>query len=112
MLTLDKLKEFGANTDEALARCMGKEDFYIMLVGKAVADKNFKGLRDAIEANDLEEAFAAAHALKGILSNLSLTPILNPVLEITEHLRNKTEMDYNDLVTEIEKQKERLEALM
>ena len=38
MLTLDKLREFGADVDDALVRCMNKEDFYIMLVSKAVSE--------------------------------------------------------------------------
>ncbi len=111
MLTLDKLNEYGANTEEAVARCLGKEDFYIMLVGKSLEDVNFKNLRDSLEAKDYEGAFAAAHALKGIMSNLSLTPILNPVTEITELLRSRTDTDYTGLLKEIEDQKAKLEAL-
>ncbi|MBO6147268.1 MAG: Hpt domain-containing protein [Lachnospiraceae bacterium] len=112
MLTLDKLKEYGADTEDALARCMGKEDFYLMLVGKAVEDSNFKSLRDAIETKDYDGAFSAAHALKGIVSNLSLTPLSKPVIEITELLRSRTDTDYTELLADIDEQKSRLEELM
>ena len=40
MLTIDALKEYGADTDDALARCMGNQDFYFKLIGKALEDKN------------------------------------------------------------------------
>ena len=112
MLTLDKLKEYGADTEDALARCMGKEDFYLMLVGKAVEDSNFSVLKDAVERKDYDSAFSAAHALKGIVSNLSLTPLLKPVIEITELLRSRTDMDYTGLLSDIAARKSDLEALM
>ena len=95
MLTIDTLKAFGANTDEGVARCFGKEAFYLRLVGTVPAEANFDRLADAIGEGNLDAAFESAHALKGVLSNLSLTPILEPVSEITEALRSKKEMDYS-----------------
>ena len=41
MLTIENLKALGANTDEGLARCLGKEDFYLRMVGLALADDGF-----------------------------------------------------------------------
>ena len=41
MLTIDNLKSLGANTDEGLARCLGKEDFYLRMVSMALADNGF-----------------------------------------------------------------------
>ena len=111
MLTVDTLREYGADTDDAIERCMGKEDFYIMLVGKAIDDGRFRTLRDAIELKDYEAAFEAAHMLKGMLSNLALRPLEEPVKEITELLRNRTDTDYNSLLDAIDAQRARLEAL-
>ena len=56
-------------------------------------------------------AFEAAHALKGVLGNLSLTPLYEPVQEITELLRNRTEMDYTPLLETILEQRKILEGL-
>ena len=39
MLTIEKLKEFGANTEDGVGRCMGNESFYIMLVSSILNDK-------------------------------------------------------------------------
>ncbi len=107
MLTIEKLKDYGADIDEALTRCMGKEDFYIMLCGMVKDDKNFEGLKTALAENDLKKGFEAAHALKGVVSNLALKPLLEPVVEITELLRSGTEMDYTELLDRIEKEKNR-----
>ena len=93
MLIVEKLKDYGANTEEALARCFNNEAFYLRLVGMGLADQNFDRLRDAVAAGNATAAFEAAHALKGSIGNLSLTPIYAPVSELTELLRGKAEMD-------------------
>ena len=95
MLTIEKLNEFGANTDEALERCMNNEQFYIMLVEKALKDDSLERLDTALKNGNLDEGFEIAHSLKGVLSNLSLTPLYDVIFEITELLRSRTEMDYS-----------------
>ncbi|MBR3463846.1 MAG: Hpt domain-containing protein [Clostridiales bacterium] len=111
MPTIEELKNYGANTDEALSRLMGNESFYLMLIPKVFDDKNFDQLSASIAEGDLDKAFEAAHSLKGVLGNLELTPILKPVIEITELLRHKEQADYAPLVEEILKQKEALMSL-
>jgi HPt (histidine-containing phosphotransfer) domain-containing protein len=111
MITVDKLREFGADTEDGLGRCFGNEELYLKLVGMIPGDGNFAGLEEAIKAGDLDKAFECAHALKGVLGNLSLTPVCEPVMEITEHLRSRTQMDYEPLLTEIMKQKDALSAM-
>ncbi len=112
MLTIDALKQFGANTDEALTRCMGNEGFYFKLIGKAVEDKNFAALEEAIAAHDLDAAFDAAHSLKGVMGNLALTPIYEPVYEITELLRARSEADYAPYLKTIAEKRAELAALL
>lgn len=89
MITLDALKQYGANTAEGLARCLNNETFYLRMVGMALADKNFDKLKEAMDAGDARAVFSAAHALKGSIGNVSLTPIYEPVCELTELLRGK-----------------------
>ena len=102
MLTIDKLNEYGANTGEGLARCMGNEALYLRLVGTVADQADFGKLGESIAEGDLRSAFEAAHALKGVLGNLSLTPLYEKVCEITELLRGQTETDYMPLLSEIE----------
>jgi len=106
MLTIDLLKELGANAGEGISRCMNNETFYLRMVDMGLRDKNFDALSTAIRENRLSDAFEAAHALKGVLSNLSLTPILKPVQEITELLRAHTEMDYSPLLESIVRERD------
>ena len=111
MLTLDALKEIGVKPEEGLSRCMNNEQFYLSLVKRVAGDAGFQKLKDAIEAGDLETGFEAAHALKGVLGNLSLTPLYESVAEITELLRSRTEMDYTPMLETIMQQQEKLEKI-
>ena len=71
-------------------------------------DPSFDRLPEAVSEGNLDKAFEAAHALKGVMANLALTPILQPVQEITELLRSRTEADYAPLISEIRSQRENL----
>lgn len=98
MLTIENLREWGADTDEALVRCLNNEAFYIRLVSKAIQEPAFEKLREAIAEKDLDRAFEQAHALKGVNANLALTPLTKPVSEMTELLRSRTDTDYSPYI--------------
>ena len=38
MLTIEKLREYGADVDDGLVRCMNKKVLYLILVNKAKED--------------------------------------------------------------------------
>ena len=111
MLTIDALKDYGADVSDGLNRCMNNEAFYLKLVNTVIGDTRGEELEKLIDSGDLAGAFEVAHALKGMYANLSLTPVLKPVVEITELLRARTECDYTELVSEIKKQQEALRSL-
>lgn len=90
MMTLDVLKAYGANTSEGMVRCMNNEPFYLRMVELALKDSNFDTLKTAMEAGNTPGAFEAAHALKGSIGNVGLTPIYEPLCELTELLQGKT----------------------
>ncbi len=111
MLTVDSLREYGANVDEGIARCAGKEELYLKLVGRIKDEKNFEALPEAIAKKDLDAAFECAHGLKGVLANLSLTPVLTPVERITESLRAREDRDYSADLNEMAEEKRKLDEL-
>ena len=108
MLTVEKLRAFGANVEEGLGRCINNEQFYLRLAEKAIADPGFEKLMEAAEKGDLEQGFAISHALKGVTANLALTPLYDPLCEITELFRNKTQTDYVPLVAAILEKRDEL----
>ena len=81
-MTIDALNAYGADTSQGLQRCMNNESFYLRMVDMALRDKNFDALKAAIDSGDAHAGFEAAHALKGSIGNVALTPIFAPVSEI------------------------------
>ena len=111
MLTVERLKEFGADVNTGLSRCANNEGLYIRLVGMTVQEISSGALGEAIKEGDPDKAFAIAHKLKGGVTNLALTPIAGPLCELTELFRNKAPGDYNALYAEIIAKTNELAAL-
>ena len=110
-MTIDSLREFGANVDEGLERCMGMEDFYIEMIELGMSDERFELLGRNLEAKDLEQAFETVHALKGVIGNLALGPLYDTVCELTEHLRVQDEIDYKPLYDKLIEQRNQVKEL-
>ena len=87
MITVEKLAAIGADTEEGLARCCNSEALYLRLVSMIPGEACFDRLSSSLEKGDLETAFEAAHTLKGVLGNLSLTPLYELAVDMTEQLR-------------------------
>ena len=112
MLTLDALRAYGADVDSGLRRCMNMEAFYLKMVASLKGDAKADELKDAVARGDLDAAFEAAHSLKGVCANLSLTPLSRPVEQMTEMLRRRENADYSALLAELTLQWDRLQALL
>ena len=111
MLTLDKLQELGIDPTEGMTRCMNNEVFFFKMITMAVSNDYFETLGESLEKNDLNNAFEAAHALKGVIGNLALKPIYEPLAEMTELLRAKKEADYVSMYRPIKEIRDQLLAL-
>lgn len=111
MMTIESLKAAGANVEEGLARCLNKEDFYLKMVNMGLTNQNFQLLGTAIEAKDFDRAFELCHSLKGVIGNLSLTPLYDLICQLTEMLRSKTDADCTGLYSQIMTMQEKLLAL-
>ncbi len=72
-MRLEVLDAAGLDTADALARLMGSEALLGRLLGKFTADENCAKLVAAAEKDDADAALEAAHALKGVSGNLSMT---------------------------------------
>lgn len=88
-----QLEESGADVEATLKRFMGKDSIYLKFLGKFPNDPNYANLGTNMESGDFEEAYKCAHALKGVVGNLGLTPIFETVSTLVEELRNKANAD-------------------
>lgn len=111
MLTIEKLKNYGAEVEKGIARCGNNEQLYLRLVNIVIDELASDALGEALREADLDKAFHIAHKLKGGVSNVALTPVEGPVSVLTEMLRSKTPGDYGKQYDEIVKETERLTAI-
>ncbi len=80
----------GANYDEVAGRLRTEERIRKFLL-KFLDDKSYELLTTSVEGRDMKEAFRAAHTIKGVCQNLSLTSLYQSSSELAEILRNREE---------------------
>ena len=73
---------------EGLLRRLEKEDRILRFLSRFLEEGSFTALRTALAAQNAEEAFRAAHSLKGVCMNLGLTALYNSSDALTEALRD------------------------
>lgn len=100
-----QLEEGGADVEATLKRFMGNDAIYQKFLGKFPNDPNYANLGTNIESGNFEEAYKCAHALKGVVGNLGLTPIFESVSTLVEELRNKANADVDAALANAEWQK-------
>lgn len=76
--------------DDVISRLRTDERVKKFLL-KIVSDPSFSTLCNAMEKKDVEEAFRAAHTLKGVCKNMSITGLAYSASNLTEALRGKQE---------------------
>ena len=99
---------------EGLLSRLGSEALIKKFAVKFLADGSFQDLKTSLEAGEAEQAFRAAHTLKGICLNLGFDNLYKPSEELTELLRGReilpgsqekfaeVEAQYNRTVTAIQ----------
>lgn len=88
MSMLDELKALDVNVDEALQRFMNKAELYEKMLKKLPPMMNGKQVLEAIGAGNIDGAIETAHTMKGVLGNLSVTPLYQAYTDIVALLRS------------------------
>lgn len=86
--------KFGGNYSGVLGR-LGSEALIKRFLGKFLNDESYANIFKNLESGNTEEAFRAAHTLKGICQNLGLDRLFVSANAVTEALRNGKN-DVND----------------
>ena len=84
-------EKLGGNYAEVCTR-LPSEKFIERMIGKFLQDESFADLCKELEAGNREEAFRAAHTLKGVCANLSFTKLFDSSSRLTEELRAETDV--------------------
>ena len=100
-MRLEVLDAAGLDTADALARLMGSEALLGRLLGKFTADENCAKLVAAAEKDDADAALEAAHALKGVSGNLSMTRLYELTARQCELIRGSDWPAARELVDDV-----------
>lgn len=74
---LEVLEKAGIDTCDALSRMGGSHSLLGRLLGLFLQDTNLSELKEATGRNDAEAGLRAAHSLKGLSGNLSMTKLFD-----------------------------------
>ena len=78
------------NAEEGIKRVMNNGKLYARLLTKFKNDTNLNDLAAFAEVQDWEKAQGAAHTIKGIAANLSLTELFNQSLDVETQIKEKS----------------------
>lgn len=106
------LVDAGVNLDTAMDRFMGNEDLLVQFLRKFSDDPNYALLVAKMEEKDYEGAFQAAHAMKGLVGNLSLDSLSEVVCREVEFLRHGDYSEAEKCVPELVKEYDRVSAAL
>ena len=86
-MTLEECySRIGGDYRDVLRR-LDREERVVRFLSRFPEEESYPKLCAALEAENPEEAFRAAHSLKGICMNLGLTPLFHSTDALTEELR-------------------------
>ena len=82
-------KEMGADYEEVFHR-LPRESMVRKFALMFLNDDSYPKLEQSLKEGNVQEAFRAAHTLKGVCQNLGFTNLYQPAYELTEVLRAGT----------------------
>ena len=93
MTEVEKQSLIDNNVDlkNAMARFVNNEALYLSFLKKFPDDSNFCAILPNLESKNYDEAYKAAHALKGIAGNLGINSVFEPNNELLTLLKGNTE---------------------
>lgn len=104
MTVKEVYSEVGGNYEDVISR-LRTDERVARFLAKVASDGSFVLLEKSFSEKNTEEAFRAAHTIKGVCMNLSLTKLYDSSSRLTEVLRGRTAFgdDLSALFEEVKK---------
>ena len=96
-------KKMGADYEDVLKR-LYSEGMIRKFARMFLDDDSYPKLEDALKKENVEEAFRAAHTLKGVCQNLGFDNLYKASFDITEKLRGRDTEGCEELLAKVEEQ--------
>jgi HPt (histidine-containing phosphotransfer) domain-containing protein len=77
------------NAEEGMKRVMNNGKLYARLLEKFKTDGSMANLEAQVSAGDMEKAQIAAHTLKGLAANLSLTELFERTRDLETQIKER-----------------------
>lgn len=101
-MTLEECYEsFKGDYEEVVNRLCSRKFVEKFLV-KFLADKSYEDLHRYLDEENYEEAFRAAHTLKGVCQNLGIKSLYESDYEVTPEMLQRLDADYENVVHAIQ----------
>lgn len=107
-----ELTQAGIDMESVMERFMNNDSMVTKFMLKFPEDTNIDKFRQAMKDNNVKDAFAAAHTIKGICKNLSLQALDKVFSEITELLRAEDMEKAKAMLSDAEEEYERTVKLI
>ncbi|MDD2647995.1 MAG: Hpt domain-containing protein [Eubacteriales bacterium] len=89
------------DVDGAIKRLGGDEELYAECLTDFLDDKTTEELNIAVEHGVWDEAFTAAHALKGVAGNMGFVPLMHSVGQLLVIIRGGRLKDINESLEQV-----------
>lgn len=99
----EKLIAKGVPYQEVMERFVNDEGFYFDFLHQFTQDEYIDVLAQALTEKDAENAFKAAHTLKGLMGNLGLIFLVEDISPLVEILRKGTVQGTENLFVSFQK---------
>ncbi len=76
-MDLTLLQNAGVDTESVVKRFLGNEQLLVKMMKMFLSDPNYSLLCEAADKGDDKAVFSAAHTLKGLCGNFSMTELYN-----------------------------------
>jgi len=96
-------EQMGADFENVLGR-LESERMVQRFALKFLDDTSFQALEEALNQKDVEQAFRAAHTLKGVCLNLGFDNLFTVSSDLTEKLRAKELEESEELFRKVKEQ--------
>lgn len=101
----------GGNYDDAISR-LRSERLVTKFVVKFLDDDSYGLLTRSMESGNYDEAFRAAHTIKGVCQNLSFTSLYEAASRLNEALRGGLSPEAPALVEKVKEEYEKTVAVI
>lgn len=91
------LEQHGFDVDGTMKRFLNNEQLYHKCLKKFLDDDSMNKLMEACATDNVEDAFKAAHTMKGFISNLGVNKLYHLLYPLVEKLRTGNALTQDEI---------------